>query len=178
MDISLKHIIGTVSLLGLMISIGLSYAIITSYIEVDVTKQQLSQISEYVSLNLVEMTNLCRLANRTMIKQIELPNDLTGKAYGIKLLFSEDEGYYVRCYLVSRENVFSDSFLPFNINPQESPVEFEIGSDVSELPIGDQDTQIFYSNLVYGGNDVVVWGAPLDEIRMHIGIGWIPQGGI
>jgi len=122
LDISLKHIIGTVALLGLVISIGLSYAIITSYVETDVKKQQLGQIGEYVSLNLVEITNLVRLANSSdspMIKTIDLPFDLAGRAYVIQILCSVEEGYYVHCYLVSQTNVFSDSFLPFNFEQTE-----------------------------------------------------------
>ena len=41
MNIPIKHVIGTLALIGLVVAAGLSYTMITAYIEMDMVKQQL-----------------------------------------------------------------------------------------------------------------------------------------
>ena len=183
MEISLKHIIGTVALLGLVISIGLSYSIITSYIDSDVKKQQLAQISEYVSLNLVEITNLVRLANNTlnpMVKTLNLPASLGENAYVTKLAERENEGYYIHTYLVSNPLVSYDSFIPYN--SEETAVNFITDTDMLEVEedrffVGVNDEiEIIFSDYVYGGNEIVVWGRrEVPDFRIQVGIGRISK---
>jgi hypothetical protein len=119
MDVPLKHVIGTVALIGLIIAVGLTYTTITSYIEADVTKKQLEQIAEYVSLNLVEIINLVDFSNyqtAKMNKTLKLPSDLSGKAYLIKLVNETEgeEGYYVYVQLVTQQDVYARSHIPLN----------------------------------------------------------------
>lgn len=145
MDILLKHVIGTVALIGLVIAAGLAYTIITSYIEADVRKQQLKQIAENVALNLVEITNLVNFENlfadKNVTKVVDLPTDLGGRAYVIQLVngTSEGKGYYVYTYLLTRKDIDATSPIPLTTN----------------------QTQIVIScsETVYSGTgNIVVWG--------------------
>jgi hypothetical protein len=107
MGIPIKHVIGTVALIGVVIAVGFSYTIITSYIDADIMKQQLNQIAEYVALNLIEITSLVNYANYSgtpMMKILKLPSDLGGRTYSIsllKLVSETGQGYYVEAQLVS-----------------------------------------------------------------------------
>jgi hypothetical protein len=86
---SIQHIIGTVSLIGLVISAGLFYAVFTSSVQDDNRKKVLAQISESVALNLEEMINLVKFSKYSsdyLIKIIDLPTDVGGKAYQIQLV--------------------------------------------------------------------------------------------
>ncbi len=145
MDVPIKHIIGTIALIGLVIAASLAYATITSYIETDVRRQQLKQIAEHVALNLVEIVNLVNFENlfvdENVTKSLSLPLDLGGHAYLIHLVDETDQsgGYYVDAYLLTRGDISAQSPIPLTTNQ-------------SHLVISCSET-------VYGGTaNIVVWG--------------------
>ncbi len=51
-EVSIQHIIGTVALIGLVISSGLFYTVFTSYVQDSNRRKELEQISATVALNL------------------------------------------------------------------------------------------------------------------------------
>lgn len=125
MDVPIKHIIGTVALIGLVAMTAMAYTIITSYIESDVKKQQLKQIAENVALNLVEMANLVNFENlfadRNVTKTIDVPTDLGGNVYLIELMngIEEGQGFYVHAYLLTKNEINAHSPIPLNSNSTE-----------------------------------------------------------
>lgn len=160
MDIPLKHIVGTVALIGLVIAVGLSYTVITSYIEAEVTRKELEQITEHVSLNLVEIISLVNFANYTgniQMKIIKIPEDLGGKAYLVRLINEAGQGCFVEAQLVTRNDIIARSPIPVNsTKTQLKLVTFEEG--ILQVR-GESLKAIHYSGTVYGGaHDVVVWG--------------------
>jgi len=184
-------VIGTVALIGLVIATGLAYTIITSYIEADVTKQQLNQIAEHVALNLVKIVSLVKFANylnnEPMMKVLKLPSDLGGKAYVIKLMNGtiSGQGCYVYTQLVTREDIAASS--PILLNSTQTRLKLKTEGDARPLtyplPVrGGNEGIIQWSSTVYGGEragaDIVVWGLTLDIDTTWAGIGvWKPQGG-
>lgn len=197
MDVPIKHVIGTIALIGLVIAVGLSYSIITSYIEADVIRKQLEQISEHVALNLVEIVSLVNFANfvkdRPMMKILDLPSDLGGKAYIIKLVKVEGtdqiKGHYVQAQLATREDVYARSSLPLNATQSQIVL---ITDTTGKLPVTGEDKIIEYSGSVYGGTQeirdktglvieqryVVVWGLKVNATLTLAGIGvWKLEGG-
>jgi hypothetical protein len=163
MDVPIKHIIGTVALIGLVICACLAYIIITSYVEADVTKQQLKQVSEDVAMNLVEIANLVNFANlahnNTLMRILDVPLDLGGKAYMIQLVdgTNQGHGYYVSTCLVTRKNVNASSQI--TLNSTQAQLKLVTDSQGILYVAGDSTKVIQYDGTVYGGaRDFVVWG--------------------
>jgi hypothetical protein len=179
MDVPLKHIIGTVALISLVIAVGLAYTLITYHIEAEVTRKQLEQIAEYVSLNLVEIVSLVNLANysgNVQVKIIEIPEDLGGKAYMIRLTKEAGRGYCVEAQLSTRKDIVASSPVP--INSTETQLKL-ITEDEGTLKVRGEAKAVYYSGAVYGGaHDVVVWGEKVSLNVTWAGIGLLkPLGG-
>jgi len=185
MDIPLKHVIGTIALIGLVIAAGLSYTIITSYIETEVTKQQLNQIAENVALNLIEIITLVNFANYTgnvQMKILELPSDLGGKAYTIQLIneTSQNQGCYVQTQLVTRKDITAKSLIP--VNSTQTHLKLVTDEEGTQQVRGENTKIIYYSGMVYGGTqdiqDIVVWAWKESLWTTWVGIGlWKSAGG-
>ncbi|HJW65816.1 MAG TPA: hypothetical protein VJ507_03435 [Candidatus Bathyarchaeia archaeon] len=144
----------------MVIAVGLSYTIITSYIEADVKKQQLKQISEYVALNIVEIANLVNfetLKESNMTRTLSLPTELNGNAYTIQLVdwTSQGRGYQVNASLLTR-NIYTTSPIPIN-------------STQTHLSIS-------CSGKVYPGEGrtIIVWGS---KTNVNEGVAGITQKG-
>jgi len=181
MDVPISHVVGTIALISLVVAAGVAYSLITSYIEVEVRKQQLNQIAEYVALNLVEIVNLVNFANfssdpGTMMRILNLPSNL---AYLIMLVDAsgQGQGYYVYTQLMGREDVSARSLIP--LNSTQTPVIFVVDSKGFLRVRGEDSRVIQYSSTVYGGaQDVVVWAWKKDDTATWAGIGlWKSQGG-
>jgi hypothetical protein len=183
MDVPLKHVIGTVALIGLVIAISLSYTIITSYIEGDVARNKLNQIAEYVSLNLVEMISLTSFANTSdiyaQIKILNLPSDLAGKAYMIQLInaTNKNQGCYVQTQLVTRKDLTAKAPIPINSTKTQVKIVTEMEGDLRVR--GQTEKRVYPSGMVYGGSrEIVVWGLKISLNTTNIGIGlWKSAGG-
>lgn len=171
MDVILKHIIGTLALIGLVITVGLAYTTTASYVEAEAAKVQLKQISEHVSLNLVEVISLVSFANypSKQIKGIDLPTDIGGKAYMVKLMVKEDK-CYVRAELATGI-VYTESLIP--IKPNEN-VRF-----LTEMEFIQGENGEIYSGIIYGGNsNTFVWAELIrPDGEMVAGLGWKKTGG-
>lgn len=115
MHVPIQHIIGTITLIGLVISAGLAYSLITFYFEADIYTQQLRQVSDYVALNLVELVNLGNFSKtlesstNAVIKSLNLPLDIGGKAYAINLT----QNYQIIAYLIAQPSTKATSSLSF-----------------------------------------------------------------
>ncbi|MEM2126904.1 MAG: hypothetical protein QW638_05445 [Candidatus Bathyarchaeia archaeon] len=181
MDIPLKHLVGTVSLMSLIIATGFSYTMITTYIETEVQRRQLHQVAEYVALNLVELMSLVNFSNYSSVepvfKVLKLPKELGGRPYIIELLneTSQGRGCYVRARLADREDVEESSPLP--VNALEAGLELRTQGEGAIPIMGGSGGMIQWSGRVYGGaGDIVVWGL-MDGSTQTAGIGVWRKGG-
>jgi len=173
MDVPLTNVIGTIALIGLVITSALAYSIVTSYIETNVLKQQLNQIAEYVALNLVEIVNLVNFANflnnGTMMKILKLPSDLP---YLVKLVNEthSGRGYYVQTQLVERSDITGSALIPSNAT--ETGTIFVIDSSGTLNIVKGDAGSIRYCNTVYSGaQNIVVWGWKKADNTTWAGIG-------
>jgi|YelNatPaOPRAMG01_1025707.scaffolds.fasta_scaffold20622_4 hypothetical protein len=181
MHVPLQHVVGTVALIGLVLAVGLAYNIITSYVEANVTRAQLSQIAENVSMNLVEIISLTDfespLTNETMMKNVNLPADIGGKAYVIKLVDAgtQASGYYVQAELVTRPDLNARAMVP--INSTNKVTLQTSGTGTLNVRRGDGG-RVTYAGTVYAGNtNIVVWGWKRSADSTWAGIGlWKPLG--
>ncbi len=156
MHVPIQHIIGTVALIGLVITIGLSYQIITDYLQTDLRHQQLQQVAENVAINIVEIGNLANFgnsANGTMTRTLDLPLDLSGNAYMIGIVNDTSQGIcYVNASLVINPHLSAMSILP--IQSDQSIIVLK--TDETGTLTGNQI--VTYGPTIYGGaGQTVVW---------------------
>lgn len=181
MNIPINHVIGTTALIGLVIAAGLSYTMITSYIETDLVKQQLGHITEHVALNIVEIVNLVNFANQStnepMVKVLNLPVDVGEKAYLVKIVNETETGCYVVGQLVVRSDVTAKAPIPLSTNQSQIVLKTD-ETETAPLPIkGGTLGVIQWWNVgeVHGGHKIVVWGLKESGSVTWAGIGvWIP----
>lgn len=180
MNIQIQHVIGTVALIGLVISASLCYEIFTSFAQNDNRRKELGQISEDVALNIEEMINLVKFAkfssyySNYTVKIIDLPIDVGGKSYQIQLL----DSFKVHAFLTDDTSTSADSTIPFNLG--DIPLHLNTTAQVYKLSVGIDNTQISCSGTIYGKNGTIVWAYPdwRDSIgnsptNMTVGIGWV-----
>jgi hypothetical protein len=180
-EVTLQHVIGTVALIGLIISASLFYTIFTGSVQDDNRKKQLVQISENVSLNLEEMINLAKFSRYSidnMSKIIDLPTDIDGKTYEVQLVDDPIQGFIVHSFLATSPSISSDSTIPYN--SAGTPLKLETTQNPYPMTIGVNQQKIVCSGTVYGKNGTVVWanidwtGSNGDAPRqIIIGLGWL-----
>ncbi len=182
-EVSIQHIIGTASLIGLVISAGLFYTIFTSFVQDTNREKKLGQISETVALNLVEMINLVKFSKFStddgyMIKIIDLPTEVGGRSYKIKLADEPNRGTYVQAFLTTQQTISADSTLPYNSG--NIPLKFNTtDTSIYKINVGVENLTVDCSGTVYGKDGVVIW-ATLDwdnstglPSSITIGLGWL-----
>lgn len=115
--ISIQHIIGTVALMGLVLSLALAYQIVISSVEASVIKTQLSQTAEYVSMNLANVISLTDftygILDTTLspvTKRLDLPKTIGGKPYNLTIVRS-DAGCYVYVEIIGRSYLHATSLI-------------------------------------------------------------------
>lgn len=159
MHVPIQHIIGTIALIGLVISACLAYGIIASYFETGVYKQQLQQVADYVSLNIVEIANLANFtsleftSNNTLVKAIDLPLDIGSKAYAVELMNSYGQNLYnVTAYLLSQKDIRATSLMPF------ASARCLLETTAQTFIVNNGQAIVTSSPIIYGGNNnAVVW---------------------
>jgi hypothetical protein len=167
-EVSIQHIIGTVSLIGLIISAGLFYSIFTSFVQDSNSEKQLGQISENVALNLEEMINLVKFSKYSrdyMIKIIDLPTDINGRTYKIQLVndSTTNKGLYVHAFLATQQTVSADSAIPYNpglYSSDDTPLIFNTTDIIYKINVGVENLIVACSGTIYGKNGVVIWANP------------------
>jgi hypothetical protein len=168
-EVSIQHIIGTVSLIGLIISAGLFYSIFTSFVQDSNSEKQLGQISENVALNLEEMINLVKFSKYSrdyMIKIIDLPTDISGRTYKIQLVNDDsttNKGLYVHAFLATQQTVSADSAIPYNprlYSSDDTPLIFNTTDIIYKINVGVENLIVACSGTIYGKNGVVIWANP------------------
>jgi hypothetical protein len=188
MDVPIQHIIGTVALIGLIVTVGLAYTSFTSSIQDDIIKQQMEQVAENVARNIVEIANLLSFANYgksnfSLMKVLDLPENFAERGYAIQLLdqTTQGKGYCVRTFLASANTTVADSPIPLNSTDTQLVIATNFTADLS---VRGETTTIQCSNIVYAGpketyngiRNIVVWGWTGQGYPM-VGIGVWQTGG-
>ncbi len=123
---TVTHIIGTVSLMLIFISVGSYYSMSIAAFKNDIIVVQLSKIANYIGSDIVDLVSLCYLGDQDqfLIKNVTLPSGLT--AYGYNITIEEiGQSLLVRVYLISDSYVYGEYALPWST---ESNIEVYDGS--------------------------------------------------
>lgn len=177
MDVPVSHVIGTVALILLVASVASYFVMTVSHIHTEILKQQLKEVANYISANLMEIIALLHftdiLYNTTMFKVISLPPDVSGYLYVVEVGGDEvyEKGAQIRLYLLSRNNI--EVFLRL-------PLE-TVGTSIKLFTVNDDATLLLARNglirpsgrLYSGQNNVVVWGWKENVTSIWAGIGFL-----
>jgi hypothetical protein len=120
----MAHTIGNLALLGMLIIVTASFSLVVSSLQVEVAKEQLSSIGEYIALHLVEMATLVDTSNLNysawtgqpivMVRNITLPSDIQGNIYLIQIVRSSpSDQYYLRLFILKRPDISVNISIPF-----------------------------------------------------------------
>lgn len=169
--------------MGLAVSLVLAYYIIVSSVETNVLKTQLNQVAEYVSMSISNVISLVDFTygkfkeNVTVSKSLNLPTDLSGKAYIVRLV-NETGGFYVLAEIPGRSDLYAKSPIPIrsSVNIQIVKERIAIIREHGIIMIP-EDFTIKPSNYIYGGNpNAVVW-CEYGGNTLYIGLGLRGSGG-
>ncbi|MBS7640654.1 MAG: hypothetical protein QXE73_03030 [Candidatus Bathyarchaeia archaeon] len=167
-QVSIQHIIGTIALIGLTVSLALAYQIVVEYVKDNVVRTQLSQTAEYVSMSISNMMSLMDFTYGifkeyvTVSKKLNLPADLSGRAYIVRLA-NETGNLYVLVEISGRSDLYAKSPIP--VSPT-SNVQI-----ITDENFTLNDPSIKPKKYVYGGNpNAVVWCECRDNV-FYIGLG-------
>ena len=179
-EVSLQHIIGTVALIGLVVSVCLFYSVFTASVQTDNLGQQLQQISGTVSLNAEELLNLVKFSKYSqdyMVKVIDLPNAVGDEPYKVQLLSDPQKGIYIHAYLANQPSIYADASIPSNAGGTS------IVAETSQTPhiinVGADNTAITCQGTVYGKNATAIWAKltwspdSTEPDQITLGIGWV-----
>lgn len=186
MHVPIQHIIGTVAIIGLMISVGLAYNIETSFVQQDISQQQLAQVSEMVALNIADTVNLANFANfgnftrnNTVMISLNLPLDLAGRAYAVQLMneTGDNQRYNVNSYLLDQHTTNASATVPFNSAQDSVQLTTDV-TDAGNLYWIETGVEAVTSSIVvYGGNSrAVVWAWKGEGNATLAGLGVISVG--
>ena len=123
---TVTHIIGTVSLMLIFVSVGSYYSMSINSFKNEVITVQLSKIANYIGSDTIDLVSLCYIdeGDQLLIKNLTLPAGLS--AYGYNMTIEKiGESMLVRVYLISDSMVYGEYTLPWST---ESSIKVYDGS--------------------------------------------------
>lgn len=175
--VSIQHIIGTVALIGLVVSLALAYQIIVSSVESSVIKTQLSQAAEYVSMSLANIISLTDFTYGILdtsltpvVKRLDLPKTIGGKPYNLTIV--KDDKYYVYIEIIGKSYLHSTS--PIAVSTQR--VVILTGGDMEYAEDLLRGSGVSPRAWVCGGSsNAVIWCYKYNNI-VYAGLGALEGG--
>lgn len=179
--VSIQHIIGTVALIALTISLALAYQIVVSYVEENVIRAQLSQTAEYVSMSIAHIISLTEFTYGMLettipaTKLLNLPETIRGRAYNLTIV-EKNGKYYVQLNIIGRSDFQSSSLIP--TGSTQMIVIYVGGSLPNDLVEALNEANIKPKTWVYGGSpNAVLWCYKLGKGEpIYVGLGLLEGG--
>jgi hypothetical protein len=169
-EVTIAHIIGTVSLMALFFCVGSYYSLSFVSMKQEITSVQLEKVSKYFAANIVDLVSLSYMSetNQLIIKRLDIPNSLMGYGYAVEI-FSTTEGITVKSSLLSISTVSGETALPWGsdakihvYNQTCTEVEQYIQAKQPSL---NPDVEVFSSQF-----NIVAWCLKQDN-EITIGVG-------
>ncbi|MBS7610505.1 hypothetical protein KEJ19_08160 [Candidatus Bathyarchaeota archaeon] len=193
MPINMAHTIGTLALLGMLIIVSVSFAMVTSSIQAEVTKEQLSAVGEYIALHIVEMATLVDTSNLkfsgwtgkplVMVRNITLPPDIQGKIYIIQLVHTPSGQYFVRLSMLTRPDISVNVSIPLSSRGSNVNLSLKVLPSLNieewipqdRLYSGDKFAVFSTSDVAMKKIQFCVWGYRNDSL--YVGLAKWKDGG-
>ena len=157
-SVTISHIIGTVALIGLFITVAMNYSIFFGQLQEQATVAQLQGIADYVSANLLDLYSVGSNSkgDQFLVKTMDIPSGAAQSSYNVSLVnisttFNET-GFAVLVKLTWKPYIYAQSQLPWN--GQEGKLLLSNGS----LPRGVQSSLVQSKPFVISGiSTQVLW---------------------
>lgn len=170
-SVTITHLIGTVALMAIFLSVGSYYTMSISSLRREVIAVQLGGIANYVGSDLVDLVSLCYISeiNQTIIKSLNFPEGITAYGYEVTLE-NTTNGMRVQANLISESEVYGEYILPWSA---DSNIRIYNGSDVNvENQIQSERPSLNPEVMVFNGETgiPVVWCVKIED-QITIGLG-------
>jgi len=166
-EVTVAHIIGTVSLMALFFCVGSYFSLSFLTLKQEITTVQLEKVSNYFAANIVDLVSLCYMSktDQLIIKRLDVPTSLMGYGYAVTLL-NTTEAIIVRSSLFSLTAVSGESALPWATDAKIHLYTQTIKSYIqAKQPSLNPDVEVFSSQL-----NIVAWCLKQDN-EITIGVG-------
>jgi hypothetical protein len=171
-SVTITHLIGTVALMAIFLSVGSYYTMSISSLRREVIAVQLRGIANYIGSDLVDLVSLCYMSetNQLVIKSLNFPAGLT--AYGYEVTIENmAQSMRVQANLISEYEVYGEYILPWSA---DGTIRIYNGSDVEvENYIQSERPNLTPKTMVFNGETgiVVIWCAKIgDQITVGLGL--------
>lgn len=112
-QVAIPHVIGTAVIIGLIGIVALYSSNIEYSIFVEATRSELNDIVNYVASEIISMYGVVSVSvdNQTICKELNIPDDVNGKGYSIKIV--NDSGLLkIVAFLDENPSINASSVLP------------------------------------------------------------------
>jgi hypothetical protein len=168
-SVTITHLIGTVALMAIFLSVGSYYTLSISSLRREVIAVQLGGIANYIGSDLVDLVSLCYVSetDQLVIKSLNFPEGVT--AYGYEVTIENTaQGMRVQADLISESEVYGEYILPWSA---DSNIQiYYNGSDV-EGYIQSKGLNLDPETMVYSGETGIVVWCVKTENQVTIGLG-------
>lgn len=121
-EVTITHVIGTVTLILVFVSVTLFYQYYYSSLQKETLARQLEEAANYIASNLADLISLCLIspADQLVVKTLDMPEKIGESYYSIAITKSVDpyigeEMVTVKVYLNSDPFTIGEAILPFTL---------------------------------------------------------------
>lgn len=137
-----SHILGTIALISILLSLTLVFAWIQDFNKINTIKIKLGEITNYVASEIISVSALSNLGeisgtNNYYYVKLDIPKTIEGYAYNLTII-KQNGKYYLKAYLTLKTWVSTQTELSFSEGGYIEPLY----SGKGEI----DNTGIFYSS--------------------------------
>jgi hypothetical protein len=117
---TVSHVIGTVALIGLFVTVGMNYSIYFSQLREQATVAQLQGIADYISAGVLDLYSVGSNSkgDQFLVKTLDIPSGAAQSSYNVSLVnvstIADETGFCVLVKLTWEPFVYAQSQLPWD----------------------------------------------------------------
>ena len=166
-SVTISHVIGTTTLIIVFISVTMFYTMSYLPLQTEALAQQLQEVTDYVSANIVDLVSLCFISptDQLLIKGLEMPENIGTYLYSVTLKnttnpVTQERLLMVQAFFDSRPSIYKESLLPWSM---EGKLKIWNGTEIN------QKIQEKFS-ISSGASNIVAWALKQGE-EITVGLG-------
>jgi len=172
-SVTISHVIGTTTLIIVFISVTMFYTMSYLPLQTEALAQQLQEVTDYVSANIVDLVSLCFISptDQLLIKGLEMPENIGTYFYSVTLQnatnpVTQEKLLMVRAFFDSRPTIYRESLLPWSM---EGKLKIWNGAGINNPRLQPR------FSVSSGASNMVVWALKQDE-DITVGLGVMNTG--
>ncbi len=119
-SVTISHVIGTVGLIGLFITSGMSYSLYFADMKEQASVAQLQGIADYVSAVILDVYSIGSSSggDQLLVKTLSIPSQVSQSSYNVSLIQvytpSSEVAFAVLVKLTWKPSIYAETQLPWN----------------------------------------------------------------